>query len=297
MPIQPNKTQRAPNQSHSNGSLPHTKATMGTTHRTISHNSSSSSSSGKLCAAGSSRAETVVTTRLGTTSLHSSRSSVSPARRQGLSLVLLLIAVAATSQRLFVSFVDIGDNSDRALLVTSTTALTHQPASEYSIVTAKTVHNDFESATSSTGNREPMSPSSLRSSSPDSIITASTVVTPADTGTAAVVAKMNKAEALINNVAAADMPYTPLSSSMTAFAPTKSPMAQLQASPTFPTTEYMATNLATDPDYPHYLQLSDLLMGPALGNDRNMPLKEAICEFRLVKYGKHFPHVYVYNNQ
>jgi hypothetical protein len=40
-------------------------------------------------------------------------------------------------------------------------------------------------------------------------------------------------------------------------------------------------------------------MGSALLNDGKdqVPLKGAICEFRLVKYGKHFPHVYVYNNQ
>jgi Glycosyltransferase 61 len=276
---------------------------MGTTHRTISNSSSSSSSSSSrssthACSVGSSRGETVVTTRLGTppTTLHSSRSSFPTAQRQGLSLVLLLIAVAATSQRLFVSFVDIGDTSDRALLATTTTTFTQQ-TSEDSIESAESaktlqlVHSDVASATTiSTGSHEPKSPFSLRSSSHGSTAMASAVVTTADTngdGT-----EMKEPEDAINNVAAA-APYTPLESSTTVIAaPTKSPSTQ---PPTFPTTEYMATNLASDPDYPHYRQLSDLLMGPALDNNRNAPLKQAICEFRLVKYGKHFPHVYVYH--
>jgi hypothetical protein len=50
--------------------------------------------------------------------------------------------------------------------------------------------------------------------------------------------------------------------------------------PTYP--EYMATNLATDPDYPHHRQFSDHLTGPALDNTtdvlQDVPLQDAICE-------------------
>jgi Glycosyltransferase 61 len=249
------------------------RRTMVTTQRTFSRSRSSSSSSSSQPCSGS-------------------RFSLVQ-QRQRISLVMLVIVLAATSHRLLSFFAGTGDHSllaaafsRRASLDTGNSGTVQR-------------NNDMVQAASSTGNQAPITSSPLRSVGTSNMAT-SLSTTLVD---AAVTNNKDDQEAVINNPTNVAMPSTPLSSYVTTTAPTKSPTAPtaspMAQPPTYPTTEYVATNLATDPDYPHHRQFSDYLTGPALDSTTDDPLQEAICEFRIVLWGEHFPHVYVshFNNR